>query len=212
MNFLKLITDLYERKARLYPALLVLLPPILAVVAFIGGELDTIKVLLSILGSAGCAFFLAQVARDSGKKKENLLFKAWGGMPSIAIFRYRDSTLDSITKQRYHKAMETLVPESSAPTEKNEKKKPDETDEIYSAWSNYLRTHTRDKARFPLIFSENVNYGYRRNAWGMKAWGIRLSLLSAISISIGNPAFLYFWENQKFWQLPIDALLMCAFL
>jgi len=39
-----------------------------------------------------------------------------------------------------------------------------------------LRDRTRDKGRFPLVFEENCNYGYRRNLWGMKPLGVLGSL------------------------------------
>ena len=43
-----------------------------------------------------------------------------------------------------------------------------------------LREATRDRARFPLVAAENANYGFRRNLWGLKLWGMFIALVSAI--------------------------------
>jgi hypothetical protein len=212
MDFLKQITDPYDCKARLYPALLVLLPLFFVFATFFYDEIGALKLLLSIVVGAGGMFFLAQLARDKGKTIETDLFRVWGGMPSVAIFRHRDTSLDTLTKQRYHEVMSNIIKEASAPSNKMEKKNPDEADKVYVAWSSYLRTHTRDKKRFPLVFVENINYGYRRNTLGMKAWGIIFSLASTIAVGVGNPVYLYFALHQKFWINPIDPLLLCSFL
>lgn len=211
MDFVKLITDSYDRKARLYPALLVLLPPVITIYAFLNGEVEILESLLAIVAGTGGMYFLTQVARDNGKKKEPLLFQEWGGMPSVAIFRHRDNKLDAITKRRYHKIMTDLIPESPAITAQNEKRNSQKTDQTYFAWSNFLRIHTREKKKFPLIFAENVSYGYRRNIFGMRALGIWLCSLSMLACGLGNPAYLYFRYNQIFWQNPPDPLLLCSF-
>jgi hypothetical protein len=55
---------------------------------------------------------------------------------------------------------------------------------IYTAWANYLRVNTRDTKKFPLIFQENVNYGYRRNVWGLRSFGVAASLLSCLVCAV----------------------------
>jgi len=44
-----------------------------------------------------------------------------------------------------------------------------------------LRALTRDQSRFPLLFEEDCNYGFRRNVWGMRPWGILMAVLGLIS-------------------------------
>jgi len=178
MNPLNLITDAYDRQARLYPAILLIAPIVFSAVAMSSTWLTGFQSLgASIIGFGG-AFLLTQLARDAGKKGENSLFRKWGGIPSVAIFRHRDRRLDSVTKSRYHKKLTVLVKEAKAPTEKQEQSDPAAADEVYSAWSNYLRVNTRDTGKFTLLFKENVNYGYRRNVWGLRPLGITASLLS----------------------------------
>lgn len=180
MNPRNLVTDVYERKARLYPALLLIAPIVAAVVATFSENLSSVKAFGVVMVSCGGAFLLTQLARDSGVKGEKELFLRWGGMPSVAIFRHRDTRLDSITKARYHKKLANLVKEAKAPTAEEEQADHSAADRVYSAWSNYLRVNTRDTKKFALLFQENVSYGYRRNVWGLRAFGIAACALSSL--------------------------------
>jgi hypothetical protein len=176
MNLLKLITDNYERKARLYPALVLLLPIIVTTTAILSSKISVLQSLIAPVIGCGGAFLLAQLARDAGKKIESSLFAEWGGMPSVSIFRHRDTRIDSITKARYHKRLAALVKEKKAPKIEEEQAEPTASDEIYRAWSTYLRVNTREAKKHALLFQENVNYGYRRNIFGLRVFGIITSI------------------------------------
>lgn len=80
------IIDGYERKARLYPALVLLAPVVALTFAFMLPTLSTIKSIAALIITCGGAWLLAQLARDEGKKGEPKLYKKWGGTPSVAIF------------------------------------------------------------------------------------------------------------------------------
>lgn len=178
MNPLNLITDGYDRKARLYPALLLLAPVLVTVIAIASAKLSALQSLSAAIVGCGGAFLLTQLARDAGKNGEKALFEKWSGLPSVAIFRHRDTRLDTITKARYHKKLVTLVKGAKAPSVEDEEADPAGADQVYAAWSTYLRVNTRDTKKFPLLFQELVNYGYRRNVWGLRTFGIVVSGLS----------------------------------
>lgn len=180
MTPINLITDGYERKARLYPALLLIAPVVATAVAILSAKLSGLQSLGAAFVGCGGAFLLTQLARDHGKKREKSLFEKWGGLPSVVIFRHSDTRFDSITKARYHKKLASLVKEAKAPTVEQERAAPTAADLVYSAWSNYLRVNTRDTKKFALLFQENVSYGYRRNVWGLRPLGIASSLASVM--------------------------------
>ena len=180
MNLTNIITDGYERKARLYPALLLIAPVIGTGVALLTAKLSVLQSLTAGVVSCGGAFLLTQLARDAGKNLEASLFAKWGGLPSVSIFRHRDTHLDAITKARYHKKLTGLVKEAKAPTQEQEQADPAAADSVYAAWSNYLRVSTRDTKKFALLFQENVSYGYRRNVRGLRGIGITASLVSLV--------------------------------
>jgi len=184
MNVQTIITDGYERKARLYPALLLIAPVVGTGVAMLTTKFTGLQSLAAGVVGCGGAFLLTQLARDAGKKHESSLFAKWGGLPSVVIFRHRDTRLDSITKVRYHKKLAGLVKEAKAPTPEQEQADPTAADAVYAAWSNYLRVNTRDTKKFSLLFQENVAYGYRRNVWGLRALGIIASILSVAACGV----------------------------
>ena len=172
MNALNFIADAYERKARLYPALLLVAPVVATAVAIISAKLSGFQSLGTSIVGCGGAFLLTQLARDAGKKGEPVLLQEWGGLPSVAILRHRDMRIDSITKARYHKKLSTLVKGANAPNAEQEQADPTAADTVYTAWSTYVRVNTRDTKKYPLLFQENVSYGYRRNVWGLRLIGI----------------------------------------
>ncbi len=178
MSAFSQILEGYERKARFYPALVLLAPVAALVVAVMLPTLSTVKSIVTIIITCGGTWLLSQLARDEGKKGEQKLFEEWDGMPSVAIFRHRDLRIDSITKERYHKKLAGLVKSTKAPSAAEEAATPDAADGIYRAWSTYVRMNTRDTKKYHHLFKENVYYGYRRNLWGMRPIGIALSVLS----------------------------------
>jgi hypothetical protein len=180
MKALENLTDSYDRKARLYPALLLIAPVVAVIVAAVSAKYSVLQAIVAGAVSCGGAFLLTQLARDAGKNLERRLFQAWGGMPSMAIFRHSDDRFDAITKTRYHRAMISWVKQAKPPTADEERHNPGAADQVYSAWSNYLRTHTRDEKKFGLLFKENINYGYRRNVFGLRPFGISVALLALI--------------------------------
>jgi hypothetical protein len=73
------VTDPYDRQARLYPALLCLLP-LLALIALLyarNGSALTGVVTLAV--SCGGLFLMTNICREVGERLEEKLFNEWGG-------------------------------------------------------------------------------------------------------------------------------------
>ncbi len=189
--------DRYSRNARLYPALLVVLPVAICAVLWAKIELSWINTLYAGLAAIGGTYLFAQLARDPGKKLEKQLFAKWGGMPSVTILRHQDTRIDPITKARYHERLCALVVGTTAPSAESERVDLAAADLCYTAWSTHLRNSTRDRKRFSLIFDELVSYGYRRNVLGLRPLGLFLSTLCGIAAA----GFAWF---QFHHQLQID--------
>ena len=57
----------------------------------------------------------------------------------------------------------------------------------YAAGALWLIEHTRDRTRFPILFAENVGYGYRRNALGLKPLGLVVSFAAIVwALAVGG--------------------------
>ena len=58
---------------------------------------------------------------------------------------------------------------------------PKKADDAYEAAIARLRELTREVEKYPLVFKENVSYGFRRNLWALKPTGIFLSIGSSLA-------------------------------
>lgn len=185
---MSLLPNEYELRARLKPILLVSLPPTLALMSWFP-DLSGMQCLVGLLAGFGFVALLAQLGRDQGKKFEPWLYEQWGGMPSVQLLRHRDLRLATETKRRYHEALTQLVTQLHLPSAKAEAVDLRSADSSYESCSAFLRERTRDKKAFPLVFAENVNYGFRRNLWGMKRAAIALCLISAAASAAATIVF-----------------------
>ncbi len=195
--------DNYTLKARFYPVIILFLP-FIVLGLFYSFEFQSVLHFFSSVGILSALTFLfSQLGRDQGKKREPELWKNWGGTPSIQILRLRDQNIDKHTKLRYHQKLQTLFPVTTPPDLSMETNNPNEADEIYRAWIQFLITKTRDTKQYGLLFKENINYGFRRNLWGLK----KIAIILIVLLIIFNYSFWIY--KIKLWN-PI--LLPSAFI
>ena len=166
--------DIYSLKARVYPCSIVLLPCLLLAIFYITNIEAYYHYLTSFIGIGVFSFVLAQIGRDQGKKKEKKLFEHWGGKPTNMILRHSNNHLDVHTKKRFHTKLEQVIPDMKIPTPEEELEDLYSADCIYDSCTKYLISKTRDTNKYHLLFKENINYGFRRNLWGMKAWALTI--------------------------------------
>ncbi|RWL01840.1 hypothetical protein [Mesorhizobium sp.] len=170
------ILDKYALKARLFPALLTLVPAL--ALAFFAVSWTSIgpSQAFTAVAIAVLFFFFSDLARRAGKRVEPKVFAAMGGIPSVTLLRHRDRTIDSKTKARYVDFLASKLGES-APTREQEIEEPGDADHFYERCGTWLREHTRDKVRFEVLFNELVTYGFRRNLYGLRWWGLSLNAI-----------------------------------
>lgn len=177
VNLFDNFVDAYDRAARLYPALICLLP-VVAVAAGVHGAAPSLNpALITLVTSFGGLFLLMSVSRDLGKRLEPALFSSWGGKPTTQILRHRDTTIDPVTKKRVHGFLERHL-EIAFPTIDEEAADPVAADGVYQSGTQWLLGKTQDRIRFPFVFKENVNYGFRRNCLGLKPIGVLIAVLA----------------------------------
>lgn len=221
--------DIYTWRARIVPAFLVFLPLAIAVFLWIPDILLIGRLAGIVLGPLGVAMLMAQIGRDRGYKKQPQLWLKWGGAPTTQLLRHRNSESNPVLRDKYHRKFKELQPELEIPTPEEEERDPQKADHIYEACVRHLITRTRDRKQFPLIFHENVNYGFRRNLWGMKLFGTLFALIglaacglnlwlnwkntqriageAAISgiVNLGLLLFWLFWVTPSWVRIPADA-------
>ncbi|MCR9095669.1 MAG: hypothetical protein NXI30_15720 [bacterium] len=180
---MKLELDRYTRRARLAPALLVPLPVAFAFVAVLPDTWAAAGTFWGLLLYAGGSYFLTQIGRASGKSKQEFLFDAWGGAPTTRDLRHRNASNPTLLLRR-HMQLVRLLPDLSFPSAAEEEANPEAADHTYETATTFLRTSTGDHEKFPLVFEENCSYGFRRNLWGLKPWGLSCCLLALAVIGL----------------------------
>lgn len=179
--------DPYERKARVYPALVVGLPCALLGIAIGVTETAWWPTISGAVVGSGFFVVAAQIGRHTGKKKEAQLFESWGGKPTTRLLRHA-AGVNPVRLDRIHGQLEALTG-MSMPTADAESADPSRADDVYETVVGVLRDRTRNPRKFPLVFKELCNYGFRRNLWGLRPWGVTINLavaiLSAVWLWIG---------------------------
>jgi hypothetical protein len=170
--------DKYSVNARLIPALIVLLPIGISLASLFPQKFLGWDLIVWLGTSSGLAVFLEQLARDKGRSKQSDLFALWGGDPAVSMLSHRSSKLNPVTLKRYHKKLSDLIDGIEIPSAEDELADPAKADDIYRSCISFLKSRTRDKEKFRMIFAENVNYGFRRNLWGMKPYALVFTILS----------------------------------
>jgi hypothetical protein len=164
--------DEYAMKARVFPAFIALAPLGTLAGQFVGLKSLFLAVCTGIGGTAILSFVLAQWSRDAGKRKESELFDIWEGKPTTRYLRHRNLDENPVLRLRRRQRLEKLAQGIVLPSIAAEDADPAEADHHYEAATKVLIQRTRDKARFAVLFQELIDYGFRRNMWGLKTTAI----------------------------------------
>lgn len=159
--------DAYALKARYYPALLGTIPALVALAILISRAKFGLTTSIASLAIPVLVFAAADVARRFGKRVEDEIYAETGGKPSVTMLRYSDDTFDPASKEQYRAFLSSKL-NQPAPTEQEEKDDLKAADAFYARCGAWLRENTRSTKKFPVLFAENVTYGYRRNLLGLK--------------------------------------------
>lgn len=171
----------YSIKARIYPIVFLLIPFVILGITYSIEYKNYVTTFSTFIISGLLAYFFSNIGRDAGKRKEVKLWEIWGGMPMSQLLNFNNNIVDRLTKENYHNQLQRLAPINEIVDFKtiDENKK----NEIYSYWTKFLISQTRDTKSFRLLFYENISYGFRRNLWGLKPIGI-IILLTCIALNV----------------------------
>jgi hypothetical protein len=164
-------------------------------------------VLWTTLGTSGATYLLAIAARNQGKTFEPKLWELWGGAPTTQLLRH-SGPANSVLRERWHKSLGKML-KKRIPTPSEEKADPKAADLVYVAATRLLINARRDTKAYPLIYKENVNYGFCRNLYALKYFGIGAAI-AGCAISLG--AGIRCMTNEKGFVLPLACLLICILM
>lgn len=172
--------DAYSLNARVKPALFLVFPVVLSIFVLAEPSRTWGGATITFVLTFGIINFVTNQASTQGNILQERLFHKWGGAPTTIILRHADYRLDRHTKARYMENLSRTLGSFEPVTEHFETENPQEADEIYRTAANYLIERTRDKNIYPLIFNENVAYGFSRNLRAFKFQGISICTVSLI--------------------------------
>jgi hypothetical protein len=171
--------DEYGRNAQLKPALVAFLPLTMSLLAWTGTGSAVAKTIGGILATSGATYALAMIARNRGREIQRRLWDEWGGSPTIQLVRHR-GTGNPVLRERWHRDLEKKLGQKF-PTAEEEAADPDAADSVYDAATRLLINERRDKTKYPLIFRENVNYGFCRNLFALRGIGIVTAIIGIVA-------------------------------
>lgn len=175
MSGLKELFDNYGRNARLYPAVILMVP-----LFALPGVLNDIEKLSSGVAAGVVAvallYALTHGVRALGKGAERRLIQKWGGLPTTRHLLWQDGTVDSTTKRRYHKFLRANG--LDMPSAEEEVADAGGCREKLNSAVTWLRNNRRGDG-YKILHSENAAYGFRRNLYGAKSLGVVIALAAA---------------------------------
>jgi hypothetical protein len=177
--------DAYDVQARFAPVAFTILPLVLLAVGVVPGLGETKVAGGTVAGLVILAlpFVATRIARSAGRARQNALFRAWGGMPTMAMLRYRDTRLNQQTKRVFRQRLTRLGPDFPIPDEQEERGDPDAADVKIGAAMDEIRRRAKEKS-VKAVHRENINYGTVRNAYGLKPFGLTLCFVSLAALAV----------------------------
>ncbi|MFJ2733923.1 hypothetical protein [Streptomyces sp. NPDC087317] len=188
---LLLLFDKYNRRARLRPVLITLLPVALPIAAS-APALPRTQWLWSLVLLSGLPLFADQLGRSRGKRIERRLFLSWGGKPSMQVLRWRGPTGRQQLGFLHTRVQEITGPSLRLPTEEEGAADSWKADQIYDAAGLALRVRARGLPGAELVHEQNCEYGFRRNMLGLRPYALPVALaglLAALAWMFTAPGF-----------------------
>ena len=182
--------DRYDRNARLYPALLCLLPIFAVVALWLPQVWTLLGGLVALAAACGLIFFLAQLVRYFGRQVEKKLGERVGRAHSAVLLSHSDARIASGTKARYHRYLAKHG--IKVPNARAEADDPAAAKHGFRSAIDWLLVHTRPQAKASMLLNENIACGFRRNLLGVKPVALALLVLALL----GNLYLLLVDDDQ----------------
>jgi hypothetical protein len=183
--------DLYEIKARVVPSIIILLPFIILILMWIGFDKydATSSVFTGIIGIV-TLYACGQLFAKMGRNMQIILFKKWGGTPSIQIIRWKDNTLSNEQKENIINKVKKIL-EYEMPTLEEEENDPKVADDRRDMIFKDIRSYLYENESKGLWREHLAEYGFARNL-------IAPSYIAGLLGMISGAAALYkYYESSE---------------
>ncbi len=170
----------YERKARLIPGLLGIVPVAVAIATLGLKQFPAVAVVLAIASATGGTYLLAVLVANSGRRAQAKLWVKWGSRPTSHVLRLHGATDNPVQRDDWRRALSAHTGRRLLSAAK-EKADPAAADHAIEAAVDRVLHYGQDE-RFPILLSENAQYGLERNLYGFRWIGRGVSLACAFGL------------------------------
>jgi hypothetical protein len=177
--------DAYDLQARHAPVVFAFLPIILVVIVLVPefGHAKFQAGSLALIIVAALAFVATRIARSAGRARQDALYAAWGGQPTTAMLRFRDTRINPQTKQIYRDRLRRLGAAFPIPDDTDEQGDPHAADIKIAAAMDEVRRRAKER-QIKSVHRENINYGAARNAYGLKPYGLTACAIALLTLAL----------------------------
>ncbi len=154
----------YERKARLIPGLLGIVPVAVAIATLGLKQFPAVAVVLAIASATGGTYLLAVLVANSGRRAQAKLWVKWGSRPTSHVLRLHGATDNPVQRDDWRRALSAHTGRLLSAAK--EKADPAAADHAIEAAVDRVLHYGQDE-RFPILLSENAQYGLERNLYGV---------------------------------------------
>ncbi len=200
-----IVSDRYERKARLRPALLAVLPLSLAAAWPLTAQAEWSSTLgVGALIHLALAVMVGHLARAAGVRVERRFVAEHGGLPTNRWLRPTDATKSEQQRRQWYDAIRRLTGfdiEASALTSA------EECDRVIADATRRARDLVRERPEAKLVAIHNEDYGFVRNLQGLMPLWLASCAIGAIACLIQA-----IWLEASWVGVAIELVLLGAAL
>lgn len=173
--------DSYDRRARLTPGLLAIAPVTFAVATLGFKRFPAIAIAAGVLTAAGGGYLLSVLVAHFGRMAQQQLWDSWGGRPTTHLLRTRETAPNATQRDVWRQAIAETTGVALL-TPRRENSNPQAADDAIEAAVDQIRFLGQDQ-RFPLVASENAQYGFERNMYGFRWIGRSIAALCTVVLA-----------------------------
>jgi hypothetical protein len=203
--------DYYELRARLIPAVILLLPVFVVTAGAAGTDiLAPSSAVLSGVFLLAVVYVVGQVVGVLGRRMQDSLFARWGGPPAVLFMRRGNRKLGMTQRCMLEQATEKVLGRR-LPTSEQERTDPQSADNRIDSVFNDVRAYLHGNNVPGPWRAHLAEYGMARNVLGSAWLGATLGLVSALVgiavwLHLGGARTLYSSIGAAAWAI----LLICA--
>ena len=173
---IRLKLDSYGTYARAFPIYITIIPVVLVLFPILPEGFDWKLGGASTIVLLPLSYLCRQIGGDLGKRREKALWRKWDGPSTTRFLRHDNREFNSNTRERIYATFRSFG--FYVPSQEEQDQSPQKADNLCKSCIDELRRRTRDSKRFPRVFQELRDYGFRRNIFALKPIGLPLTILS----------------------------------